>query len=111
MPTGYKKVEEIRTGSSVTVLYENEEEDIIYFHYSYMFQGSVLGVSTEHTEVYEVNVHNCFGHFYLSTDPKDSNTVVWLDDQKEIKFFIDGFFSKDDLLAMAESIELCNVTK
>ena len=58
-----KKVEEIRTWNSVTIQYENEEGDIIYFHYSYMIQGSALGVNTENAEIYEVNIHNCFGHF------------------------------------------------
>ena len=42
LPTGYKRVEEIRTWDSVSVLYENEKDDQIYFHYSYMSQGSVL---------------------------------------------------------------------
>lgn len=111
LPTGYKKVEEIRTWSSVTVLYENDEEDIIYLHYSYISQGSVLGVSTENMEVYEINVHNCFGHFYLSTDPQQSNTLIWFNEQEKIKFAIDGFCDKDELLAMAESLELCNMTK
>ncbi len=111
LPTGYKKVEEIRTWNSVTIQYENEEGDIIYFHYSYMIQGSALGVNTENAEIYEVNIHNCFGHFYLSTDPQQSNTLIWLDDQKKINFLIDGFYDKDELLKMAESIVLCNVTK
>jgi len=37
--------------------------------------------------------------------------LIWLDDQKKINFLIDGFYDKDELLKMAESIVLCNVTK
>jgi len=112
LPTGYKKVEESRELiDRVSVTYENEEDDMIYFQYSYMKEGILFGVNTENAEIYEINVHNCSGHFYKSTDPKESNAVIWLDEQKKIMFMVDGFYEKDELLAMAESIELCNVTK
>lgn len=112
LPTGYKKAEESREfKATVIITYENEENDVIYFEYSYMREGMVLGVSTENMEIYEIKVHNCSGHFYKSTNPKESNTLVWLDEHEKLNYVIDGFFEKDELLEMAESIELCNVTK
>lgn len=112
LPTGYEKVEESRElMDTVIILYKNKENDTIYFDYSYMREGTLFGVDTEHAEIYEINIHNCSGHFYKSTNPKESNAVVWLDEQKKIMFMVDGFFEKDELLEMAESIELCNVTK
>lgn len=112
LPSGYKKVDEIREIiDSVSVLYENEKHDTIYFKYSRMRDGIVLDISTENMEIYEINVNNCYGNFYLSTDPQQSNTLVWFNEQEEIKFIIDGFCDKDELLEMARSISLCNITK
>ena len=112
LPSGYKRVEEIREIiDNVIVLYENEENDVIYFKYSRIRDGIILDVSTENMEIYEVNVDNHYGHFYLSTDPQQSNTLIWFNEQEKIKFIIDGFCDKDELLTMAESLELCNVTK
>lgn len=96
---------------TVIILYENEDDAMIYFKYSLMRDGIVLDVSTENMEIYEINVHNCFGHFYKSTDPQQSNALVWFDEHEKIKFVIDGFYDKDTLLEMAESVSLCNMTK
>lgn len=112
LPTGYKKAKEIREiMDTVIILYENEDDAMIYFKYSLMRDGIVLDVSTENMEIYEINVHNCFGHFYKSTDPQQSNALVWFDEHEKIKFVIDGFYDKDTLLEMAESVSLCNMTK
>ena len=112
LPTGYKKVDEKQEMiNSVTVIYENEKNDMIYFQYSRMKSVTAFGLNTEKAEIFDIRVHNCFGQFYLSTDPQESNALVWLDEQKEIKFIIDGFYDKDELLEMARSISLCDMTK
>ena len=112
LPSGYKRVDEIREIiDNVIVLYKNEENDMIYFKYSRMRDGIVLDVSTVNMEIYEIKVDNYYGHFYLSTDPQQSNTLIWFNEQEKIKFIIDCFCDKDELLEMAHSISLCNVTK
>ncbi len=112
LPTGYKKVEEIQEMfDSVTVIYENEKNDMIYFQYSRMENGATLGIDTEKMVIFDIRVHNCYGYFYLSTDPRQSNTLIWLDEQEEIKFIIDGFCDKDEMLEMARSVLLYNMTK
>ena len=112
LPSGYKKVNEIREIiDSVSILYEDEKNDTIYFKYSRMRDGIVLDISTENMEIYDISVHNCHGYFYLSTDQQQSNILVWFDEQEKMKFLIDGFYDKDELLEMAKSIVLCNVTK
>ena len=62
-------------------------------------------------KIWKIKVDNYYGHFYLSTDPQQSNTLIWFNEQEKIKFIIDGFCDKDELLEMAHSISLCNVTK
>lgn len=112
LPSGYKKAEETREiKDNVIVIYENDENNVIYFKYSRMRDGTALGASTENMEIYEINVHDCYGHFYKSTDPQESNTLIWIDEQEKIKFIIDAFCDKDELLDMARSVSLCNITK
>lgn len=112
LPTGYKKTEETRElVDTMIVIYENEDDDTIYFEYSRMRDGMVLGISTENMEIYEINIHKFPGHFYKSTNPTESNTLIWLDEQKEIQFIIDSYCDKDELLEMARSVSLYNMTK
>lgn len=112
LPSGYEKAKEIREiKDNVIVIYKNEDDDTIFFEYSRMRDGMALGVSTENMEIYEINVHDCYGHFYKSTDPQESNTLIWIDEQEEIKFIIDAFCDKDKMLDMARSVSLCNITK
>ena len=52
LPNGYKKVEEIRKiMDTVIIMYENEDEDMIYFNYSRMRDGMALGINIENMEL------------------------------------------------------------
>lgn len=112
LPFGYKTAYEIREViDSVTVIYENEEGKSICFEYARIGDGSALLLNTENMEIHEIEVREHPGHLYLSADSKESNIVIWYDEQEKIQFMIDGFVNKDELLRAANSITLCKTTK
>ena len=93
------------------VTYRDAERHTLYFQYMRMSEGSALAVSRENMEVYEIEVQNCRGQMYLSTNPKESNAVAWQDEQANMQFWVDGFLDKEELLHIANSVCLCKTTK
>lgn len=112
LPSGYAASGEgweLIDGRAVT--YENNVGETIYFEYVHVESGSALMVKTEGVEVAEVEVNGDAGYLYLSKDLRESNAIIWYDEQEKIQFMIDGFVGQEALLRMADSVSLCKSTK
>ena len=107
LPAGYSEdgsLLELPNDSEIR--YKSETGEIIRFEYMRMHQGSQLMVSTENMVVSDVMVDGCPGQVYISTDPEQSNAIVWIDEDAGLQFLIDGFTEEAILLQMAESVSL-----
>ena len=114
LPEGYRPFkDEIVTLDSYDIGYVNEDGELFWFGYQRMEQGSMLAIQedTEGMTADEVTVNGCKGWVYCSQDAEPNNIVVWIDEEQNLEFDISGFFSKDELLHIAESVSLCNSTK
>ena len=114
LPKGYEPFkDEIITPGSYDVGYVNEGGDLLWFGYQRMEQGGVLAIqeNTEGMTADVVTVNGCKGWVYCSQDAEPNNIIVWIDEGQNLEFDISGFFSKDELLHMAESVSLCDSTK
>ena len=114
LPEGYRPFkDEIVTPDSYDIGYVNEDGELFWFGYQRMEQGSVLAIQedTEGMTADEVTVNGCKGWVYCSQDAEPYNIVVWIDEKQNLEFDISGFFSRDELLHIAESVSLCNSTK
>ena len=111
LPDGY--VETIRNTAPglVAVTYEDPKGDIIYFVYSFMHQGSQTNFILEDDEVYDVMVNKMRGQFFESHSPESRNSLTWIDTDSNIQFNLDCCFGIEELLHMAESVSLCEMTK
>ena len=63
-----------------------------------------LHVDTENMTMSDVTVNGFDGQLFLSDDPEVSNYLVWMDEEHNVQFYIDGFMNKSDLLYMANSV-------
>lgn len=114
LPKGYEPFkDEIITPGSYDVGYVNKGGDLLWFGYQRMEQGGVLAIQEETSGMttYEVTVNGCEGWVYCSQDAEQHNIIVWIDENNNLEFNISGFFSKDELLHIAEGVSLCNSTK
>ena len=111
LPDGYKEIERIEIPSALYVTYENQDGKRLYFDYSYMQQGSALDILTDGVEVRDVTVNGLDGQIFLSLDPKNDNTLAWIDPDANIQFTVGAFADESALLHMAESIVLVKSTK
>jgi len=112
LPEGFVEVDRLESPPLVSVVYENDAGDIIYFNYSFMQQGSTTAITTENTDVIPITVNDLHGELYLSKDfEQRDNTVFWIDEELNICFDISGFYSATDILHIAESVSLSKTTK
>lgn len=107
LPEGF--VETIRdiTPSLVSIVYENQAGDVIYFTYNFMHQGGLSSFDTENADTFDIKVNQWDGMFFRSRTPGNLNTLTWIDSDQNMQFDIDGAFECDVLLHMADSISLC----
>ena len=111
LPEGYVYTEEKYEDGYRRIRYENEDGQRIRLEYMDMEDGSAFWVDTEQMEVRDVWVNACPGQVFLSSDPKQGNAILWIDEGTNIQFFIDAFVEESVLLHMAESISLCKTEK
>ena len=57
-------------------------------------------------EVSEIEVSGKPGHLYISQNHEQTNCITWYDAEQGIQFMIDGYLTADELIGMAESVEL-----
>lgn len=87
-----------------TVIYQSSEEPI-YFIYEKSEYGAQTELFPGKSNVEPVLVNGMPGEFYLSQDPSESNSLVWLDSESSVLFSISGFVDKETMLQMAKSVE------
>lgn len=105
LPVGFNELDPpMQIPNDVEILYGNSDGEVIRFEYMRMEQGTALFVDTSSADAFEIEVNGFWGHMYISNDPKQSNMIVWHDDQANLQFLIDGFFDSDQLMEMAESV-------
>lgn len=110
LPEGYELFQEIDAAGSYGLRFANESGDYLWFEYQRMVQGAATGISTEDMTISEVEVNGCPGQLYHSLDEDMSSIIVWIDEKNNLKFMLDGFFDDLELLHMAESVSLSNMT-
>lgn len=111
LPEGYELFQEIDSAGSYGLRFVNGNGDYLWLEYQRMVQGAATEISTEDVTISEIEVNGCPGQLYHSLDENMSSTIVWIDEKSNLKFMLDGFFSDLELLHMAESVSLSNVTK
>lgn len=106
LPEGYVETERIEMPEYFCVTYKNEEGQWLRFDYSYMQQGSALDILTEGVEVRDITVNGFDGQIFLSLDPKNDNTLTWIDPSANLQFTVDAFLDEFTILHIAESVVL-----
>ncbi len=106
VPEGYELTDHIVWLSGQLMSYENADKELLVFQYSYMQSGSVIGLNMDGVVISDVRVGNCPGQFYLTQDAEISNALVWQDEDAGIVYNLDGFFTEEEMLYLAERVAL-----
>lgn len=112
LPEGYVETERTDSFAAGNVTYKNSDGDMILLSYTYMHDGAHDGFILDNTDtVSDIRVSGMPGKLILSAEEKNFNRVLWIDAAQNLQFTISAAAEESVIIAMAESISLCNSTK
>ena len=91
--------------------YENADGGAILFDYIYMADGVMTSIETGGAATVAVTVNGHEGLFFCSEDSEADSTLSWIDTDQNLHFTINAAMEQDDILHMAESVSLSEMTK
>lgn len=110
VPEGFAEADRDILDWNAWVLYTDPDDNYFSVESFWMHDGAGMAVvpypGQELTRS-SVTVNGLPGDLYLTTDPetgRDSNNLVWFDDQTHIYFGIDSSLDGDTMLRIAESV-------
>lgn len=112
LPEGYVETERTDSFAAGNVTYKNSDGDMILLDYAYMQDGALHRIILNDTDTMsDIRVSGMPGKLILSTEVKNFNRILWIDAAQNLQFTISAAAEESVIIAMAESISLCNSTK
>lgn len=111
LPDGFAETERTKISKIMEVTYTNESGDAIYFNYRFIVQGGANLYNTEDSNEFDIEVNHMGGKFFESKIPGKFNTITWIDVENNLQFDIVGALSYINMLYIAESVSLVEMTK
>lgn len=111
LPEGFVEIECVELPELTVITYENEAGDVIDFSYMFISRGGASFYETDNAEVFDIEVNHMGGQFFELKIPEGLNTITWVDTEHNIQFDISSAYNYLDILHMAESVSLVEMTK
>lgn len=102
IPKGYTLLDRIDVPGSTSIIYVNENNQLLQINYTNNPDLISLTVVHDCHEQSTIIIGNIVAELYLSTDPNQSTDLVW--EYNNYLFSISGFLSEDELISLAEDI-------
>lgn len=107
VPEGYTLWSESQSVDDGHITYVNDNEQFLYLVYLRQPKNGAAALAIyemAHFETSSVPVRGTVGDFYFCKDGSRGNVIVW--EENEILFSISGFFQKEQLVDLANCINL-----
>ncbi len=104
LPEGYVEIMSSLDNDVSQHVYLKDEKDMLIFLYTYG-EASKIFLKQEGYTVKPVTVAGHPGEVYVDHASNPSNGIIWVDEEKQIMFFISAQLTEEELLAMAESVK------
>lgn len=106
LPEEYQETSRNIGPASVSIIYENEEHDLICLDYTFMQDGAANLIVTEGFQMENVLINEHEGTLFVPDDPKDMSSLTWIDSEENIQFTLNASLPKNDILHIAEMVSL-----
>ena len=105
IPEGYTLFDEGKSGNMNSTVYSNEDGYILAFNYAHSTEATDWFMLIDGTTNHKIKVNGYPADFFLSHDPDVSSSVAWIGENDTL-FRVKGFLSEEELIEIAESIEV-----
>ena len=103
LPDGYTESTIDSTGSTVTIIYTNADDQMLTFQYTYSPDEIDWFVDIEQVKIKSTTIIGNSAEILISEDTNNANGIMWTVDN-ECAFCISAFLSESELVQMAESV-------
>lgn len=103
IPEGYEKSRESDLGGKITIVYKNQEGQLLRFHYIYDLGTTSAFVDAEGGTIKKCKVGDYDADIIVFDDVNTSNNILWID-RDNVAFHISAFLNEDDLIRVANSV-------
>lgn len=105
MPDGYTESYSDTTEDTIIVVYTNEKGEMLKFSYSHNPDSTTWFVGTDPLTVQMVTINGVSGEAITASEIGSANAIMWIT-AENTAFNISGFLSIEDLVAMAEGVQI-----
>lgn len=105
IPEGYVEWNKNETGILRSIDYVNEEDYLFSLTYMPLCENVSIMLDNEHSVFSRTTVNGLPADLYVGIEADDPSTVIWIDENNDMVFSLDGVLEKEELLRMAESIK------
>ena len=111
IPDGYYETSRFDTDTYTTIIYEDNNNNIITFYYTYDADAAGIYLEQEGVDVKSVLIGNIFADLYLDEIEENANSLVWVDEKSGVLFCISANCNEEELIKIAESVEAQEIPK
>lgn len=105
IPSGYTEFYSDTTEGTTTVVYTNKEDEMLKFSYSHGPDNTTWFVGAGPLTVQPITINGVAGEAITSTGQGTTTAIMWITTESTA-FSISGFLGIEDLVAMAESVQI-----
>ena len=106
VPDGYEVISEYSDPWNVNIGYQKADEEFAMFSYSMYTDAMEAQVKSDGVEVKHILIGGHSADLYLDPEPGTANVLMWMNDEAGALFTISASFSGDEIIKMAESVEV-----
>ena len=106
LPEGYQETSRNISSAAVSIIYENEDNDLICLNYTFMQEGAANLIVSEGFQMEDVLINEHEGALFVPDDPQDMSSLTWIDPEENIQFTLNASLPKNDILHIAETVSL-----
>lgn len=112
LPEGYVETERTDALDAGNVTYKNSDGDTILLDYAYMQDGALHRIILNDTDTMsDIRVSGMPGKLIISSLEDHDSYVTWIDGASNMQFTVSAAIDEVSIIAIAESVSLCNSTK
>ena len=103
-PHGQLVIQPDKFSNTTAIIYSDSDCHELYFEYFPMEKNIAKITHLDSAVVTNITVNGHTGQLYVYDNEKESNMIVWMDENSNMCFSIDAFLDGDELLRVAESV-------
>ena len=103
LPDGYTEFYYDASEDTVFVAYSNDAGQMMNFSYVHTPDKTKWMVDRNNAVVVQVEVNDCIGELFISTDSNNANAILWTD-ADDTAFYLSAFVDEAELIRIAESV-------